>query len=309
MVSPLTDPAAHLHVGGVAKHVVVLRAAPAFVAVMRREFVLDVVVHGRQLAQERAAVVGQGVLDLVGHGQLFVAQHAGLPQRGDTRLQQRQVARVFLGRERQVALGQQARDVVLGVQDGLALHFGRVRGQHRRDQRVAQESLDRGFVDTGALQAFERVGDRRRLRFRTGQQMRAAAAYVVLVFGDVGQVRKVGKGAHDRVGLFARELCQQRGELGAGLGVNLAAEAHRGLANGLDQGEHGFAFLVAQHVAEQAAEQADVFLQGRVLVGAGGRLGLGCLIVHIDHRLMLKHRLNRHHAMALVMHVRRKGAC
>ena len=38
--------------------------------------------------EEGDAVVGQRVFDFVGHRQLRVAQHAGLPQRGDARLQQ-----------------------------------------------------------------------------------------------------------------------------------------------------------------------------------------------------------------------------
>ena len=105
----------------------------------------------------------------------------------------------------------------------------------------------------------------------------AAAADVVLVFGDVGQVREIGERAHHRVGLFARQLVQQRGEFGAGLRVVPAAEAHRGLAHGLDHVEDFLAFLCAHDVAEQAPEQADVFLQRFVLVGAArGRGVLGC---------------------------------
>ena len=73
----------------------------------------------------------------------------------------------------------------------------------------------------------------------------------------------------------------------AGLGtsgtfVGVAPEAHGGLADGLDDIEDGVAFLVAQHVAEQAAEQADVFFQRGVLVGAGGGVRYN-LFVHIDH--------------------------
>ena len=49
-------------------------------------------------------------------------------------------------------------------------------------------------------------------------------------------------------------------------GVGLAAEAHGRLTDGFDHSEHFLALLVAQHVAQQAAEQADVFLQGGVFV-------------------------------------------
>ncbi len=64
--------------------------------------------------------------------------------------------------------------------------------------------------------------------------------------------------------------------------IGVAPEAHGGLADVLDDVEHGVAFLVAQHVAQQAAKQADVFLQRGVLVGAS--LELGCNgFVHIGH--------------------------
>jgi hypothetical protein len=99
--------------------------------VLGADLAFDVVVQARQLAQEGDAVVGQGVVDLVGHRQLRVAQHAGLPQGGDARVQQLHVGHALFRRERQVAFGQQARDVMLGVEDGLALHFGRVGRQYR----------------------------------------------------------------------------------------------------------------------------------------------------------------------------------
>ena len=47
----------------------------------------------------------------------------------------------------------------------------------------------------------------------------------------------------------------------------VAMEADRGLADALDEIEHLAAFLLAHGVAEQAAEQADVVAQRRVLFG------------------------------------------
>jgi hypothetical protein len=129
------------------------------------DVLLDVVVQARQFAQEGDAVVGQGVFDLVGHGQLGVAQHAGLPQRGDARAQQVQVGGAFLRRQRQVALGQQAGDIVLRVEDGLALHFGRVGGQHRRNQRVLEEGRHGVGLHAGFLQLAQREVDAALLRF------------------------------------------------------------------------------------------------------------------------------------------------
>ena len=106
--------------------------------------------------------------------------------------------------------------------------------------------------------------------------MGAAAADMVLVFGDIGQVRKVGKRAHHGIGLFARQLLEHGVQCQSGVGVFFAAKAHRGLADGLDHVEDGVAFLFAQHVAQQAAQQADIFFQWRVLVRAGGGVCFCC---------------------------------
>jgi hypothetical protein len=94
--------------------------------------------------------------------------------------------------------------------------------------------------------------------------VRAAAADVVLVFGDVGQVREIGKRAHHRIGLVAGQDFQHAVQLG-GAGVGFAAEAHGGLADGFDHLVDFLAFLFAHDVAQQATEQADVFFQGASL--------------------------------------------
>lgn len=272
-VAVAADPAAHLHVRRVDRldlwFLVVGRSCS--LAVVVGDVALDVVVQPRQFAQEGGAVVRQRVLDLVGHGQLGVAQHAGLPQRGDARAQQVHIGGFFLRRQRQVALGQQAGDVVLGVEDGFALHFGRVGRQHRRDQRLLEEFAHGLLADAGFLELAQREVDAALLRVRAGQQVRAAAADVVLVLGDVGQVREVRKRPHHGNGLFAGQDLEHAVQFLGGAGVGLAAEAHGRLTDGFDHGEHFLALLIAQHVAQQAAEQADIFLEGRVLVYFGSR--------------------------------------
>ena len=92
---------------------------------------------------------------------------------------------------------------------------------------------------------------------------------MVLVLGDVGEVREVAEGAHHVDGLVAGQGIQRGLQLAAGGVVLVAAEADRALADRLDQVEHGLALLGAHGVAEQAAEQADVFAEGQVLVVAG----------------------------------------
>ena len=106
--------------------------------------VLDFTVQPRQFAQEGVAIVGQPVFDLVTHGQLQLAQDTGLPQRQDRATQRFLVGIRLLRRQLDtVTLGEQARDLALAVEDALALHLGRMRGQHGRDQRIAKELRDR----------------------------------------------------------------------------------------------------------------------------------------------------------------------
>ena len=49
--------------------------------------------------------------------------------------------------------------------------------------------------------------------------------------------------------------------------VLVAVEADGGLPDALDQAEHRLAFLAADGIAKDAAEQADVVAQRQVLVG------------------------------------------
>ena len=88
----------------------------------------------------------------------------------------------------------------------------------------------------------------------------------VQVFGDVGEVGKITEGTHHRNGRFAPQAVEHGLELLAHRLVAVAPEAHRVLADGLDNLVHFFALLRAQGVAEHAPEQADVLLERQVLV-------------------------------------------
>ncbi len=103
-----------------------------------------------------------------------------------------------------------------------------------------------------------------------GPLVDGAAADVVAVFGQVGQVAEVGECPDHAHGLVAGELFQQFFQIAVGLAVVVAAKCHRELADLLDQFERLFAFLLPDHVAQNAAQQPNVFDQGQVLVGHGG---------------------------------------
>ena len=95
-----------------------------------------------------------------------------------------------------VALRQQLGDRALGIEDALALHLGRVRGQHRRDVGCAPASAAIvGGADAGAAQPLERHRQRAFLQVRPARSWTVAPAHVVAVLGDVGQVREVAEGA------------------------------------------------------------------------------------------------------------------
>ena len=129
--------------------------------------------------------------------------------------------------------------------------------------------------DAGLLRPAEGMRQGAFARWRAGQVVRAGAADMVQVLGDVGEVREVAEGADDPGGLLGRQAVEQGLELVPRGLVLVAMEADGGLADALDQGEHGLAFLGPYRVAEDGAEQADVVAQRQVLVGDLALVRLG----------------------------------
>jgi hypothetical protein len=227
----------------------------------------QVAVQRRHLGEEGGLPVRQRVADLVGHRELLRPQHACLPQGGDQRAE---ALAALLGRQfRAGAVVQQMGDRALGVQDALALHFGGVGGEHRHQAGVVQQGAGARCGDAAAGQQLHRL--RQAAAQRLGRQPGAPQrAHLLLVFGQVGQMRKVGEGTHHADAGVAVELLQQPVKLAAVGRIAVAAKARGGLADLLDALEHRVALVVAQHTAEQAAQQADVVAQ----CGIGGRHGV-----------------------------------
>ena len=140
-------------------------------------------------------------------------------------------------------------------------------GQHRAYQRAIEELAERLGLDAHLARALKGVGERAGTRRRAGDRMGAVAADVMLVFGDVGEMREIAVGAHDRERLVGAEAVERRLELAPRADLVVAMEADRGPADLLDQLEDLFALLLAHGVAEDSAEQADVVAQRHVLVG------------------------------------------
>jgi hypothetical protein len=76
----------------------------------------------------------------------------------------------------------------------------------------------------------------------------------MLVFSDIGEMRKIRKSANDRIGLVACQFFQQPVEIGACLRVGFTPEPHGGLAYRLDNLENCFTFLLSNHLPKQPAE-------------------------------------------------------
>jgi hypothetical protein len=103
-----------------------------------------------------------------------------------------------------------------------------------------------------------------------------------MVFGDVGEVRKIAEGAHDAHGFGDRHAVEDGFEFPPGGAVLVAVETDRGLPDALDQIEDVGALLIANGIAENAAKQPYIVAQPRILfqrlrvIGAiGPDLGIG----------------------------------
>ena len=202
-----------------------------------------------------------------------------------------------------VALVEKVGDLELADERALAPDLGRVSGEDGADQRAVEERADRRGRDVRLAdvmaEVMEGVGEGARTRRRASRHMGAVAADVVLVLGDVGEMREIAEGPHDRQRLVGRQAVEGRLELAPGAGLVVAMEADRGLADLLDQPEGLLALLLAHRVAEDAAEQADVVAQRLVLVGGVGGSG----------RRFKGHRGRLHRASSEGMSHAAKGSC
>jgi hypothetical protein len=80
----------------------------------------------------------------------------------------------------------------------------------------------------------------------------------MLVFGDIGELRKVAESADDLDALTVREAIQCRFELVPRGFIFFAVEADRGPTNVLNDREDRLAFLAAHRIAKNAAEKTDI---------------------------------------------------
>ena len=281
--------AAH-HVRGHERVAVAVAADPASHPQERRQVavhaaiavvqpILERAMQPRHLAQEGVIVERQAVGDLVEHGQLGPAQQVGLPQRQHLAAQLLVVGLDFLRRQLDAfAPVQQCCDLHFAIDGALAANFGRMGGQHRTDQRLGEELSEIGGLEAGRFRMRQRPGQRSRRRRSAGGGARPHLADVVLVLGDVGEMREIAEGADDAHGLAGRHAVEDGFQFPPRQLVLVAMEPDRGLPDALDQVEHVGAFLVAHGVAENPPQQPNIGPQPgilRVFDAIGPDFGVG----------------------------------
>ena len=148
-----------------------------------------------------------------------------------------------------------------------------MRGEDGRDERVIEEGLQLVLRDAGGAGIVERAADRAEAWLRAGDRMRTGAAAVMGVLGDVGEMREVGERPHDERCLARRERAEDVVQGLRVLRALVAMEAHRGLPDALDDLEDLVAFPLADRVAENGTEKADVVAQRAILLGELLKLG------------------------------------
>ncbi len=224
-------------------------------------------------------IVGEAVQHLVDDLELCLAQEIGAPEDED-RTSQLFLVGGELGRiDGAIALVEQFGDLQFAQPRALPPDFGRMGGEHRAHHRVIEKLCERFRLDAHLAGALKRVGERTGAGRGARDRMGAIAADVMLIFGDVGEMREIAVGARDRERLVSVEAVERRLELAPGADLVVAMETYRGLADLLDQLEDFFALLLANGVAKDPAKQTNVFAQGNVLLARGARVQLWILAV------------------------------
>src|SRR5437667_1958504 len=121
-----------------------------------------------------------------------------------------------------------------------------MRGQYRANDGIRKEVLQFGPGNSRITSASKCMGHGAFARCRSGQRMGSSPADVMLVFGDIGELRKVAESADDLDALTMREAIQCRLEFVPCGFIFITVKADRGPANVLNDREDRLAFLAAE---------------------------------------------------------------
>src|SRR5215475_9213323 len=134
-------------------------------------------------------------------------------------------------------------------------------GEYRANEGIREEALQPRLGNGRITSASKRVGHGAFPRCRSGQRVGSRPADVMLIFGDIGELRKVAESADDLDVLAMREAIQYRFEFLPRGFIFIAVKADRGPANLLNDRENGLAFLAAHRIAKNASEQTNIVTQ------------------------------------------------
>src|SRR5262249_16108568 len=126
-------------------------------------------------------------------------------------------------------------------------------GEYRANDGTREKVLQPGTGNVRITSASKRVGHGAFARSRSGQRVGSCPADVMLVFGDVGGLRKVAESADDLNVLTMREAIQYCCELVPRGFIFCAVAADRGLADVLVDREDRLAFLAEHGIPKDAA--------------------------------------------------------
>ena len=122
-------------------------------------------VQTRNLIEKGVTIVSEAIVDLVLNLQLGQAQHRRLPECQHLSIQAGKQAVVLVGGQRaSIAPLQQAHDLAFTIEDALALHFSRMRSQHRTYQGFVKPCAQAARRDATLAEPLERVRDAAFLR-------------------------------------------------------------------------------------------------------------------------------------------------
>ena len=120
------------------------------------------------------------------------------------------VARLLRRREpKPVALLEQDGDVTLAVENTLALHLGRMRGEHRDNQRGRKKAAQRCARYTAVQRSLDGMLHAALLRRRTGKLVRAVTPITMQILGNIAELGKIGKCPGHRYGRIEAQSAER----------------------------------------------------------------------------------------------------
>ena len=149
-----------------------------------------------------------------------------------------------------------------------------MRRQDRGDERGREEVTHFPGGNSGGFNAVQSVADAPFLRGALGERAFSLLADVMLVFGNIGEMKKVAECPNHRNHGVSRQGVEKVVERFAlsfvlRVGYRRLIEMDGRLADPFDDGKNGFAFLVAYGFAQQSAKKTDVVAQRQVVLKAG----------------------------------------